>query len=53
MLHNHTDLKQPKIDLILKGLHMALSNNYFCYQGEYFNQIKGVSMGGDICSQHS
>lgn len=44
-LHKHTKLKQSQIVFLVERLNMAMSNNFFWYGGDFFNQVKGVAMG--------
>lgn len=38
-------VKNAQINHLLEELKMAMGNNYFWFQGKYYNQIRGVAMG--------
>lgn len=46
-LVNKSDLRKEQIqkNVILDSLELAMTNNYFWHDGDYYNQIKGVAMG--------
>ena len=44
-LEEKSSLPQAQIGYLVKGLKIAMGNNYFWAQGDFYKQIKGVAMG--------
>lgn len=44
-MNKFTNLKYKQKQFTLRGLKLAMMNNFFWYGGQHYNQIKGVSMG--------
>ena len=44
-LKRESKLKKIQINFLIKGLEIAMSNNYFWANNQYYNQIGGVAMG--------